>query len=654
MATTVARLEAVLGADTRAFDRAMDRSEGKTKSFGSHLGNLAKTAGVAAGVAGIGAVAYTLKTGLKEWTESTKVAAQTRAVIKSTGGVANVTAKQVSGLSTALMKKSGTDDEAIASGENLLLTFKNIRNEVGRGNDIFTQATKATLDLSVAFHKDMHSSAILVGKALNDPIKGLTALQRVGVTFTSAQKEQIKALENSGHHLQAQKIIMKELRSEVGGSAEAYGKTLPGMISIARESFNNFAGDLIQKMIPILMRIVTWVRQNWPQISAVFSQTWAAIKPLIGALGTLIVSVVTTIRNHWGTIGPIVTAVVGIIRTQLKIVSGIIQVFAAVLRGDWSEAWKQLKGIATNAFSLVKQEILLAKDIIFAAVGAVGHAVWNGFKAALNAGWQGVKGVITGLFGKVVGWVKDVLGISSPSSVFHEIGRNSIQGFINGVGSMGGVLKKAVVRMVESLPSQALGAATGVIGAIPGAKGTIVGEGSKSGVHASPALAKQFAVTQMKVFGWGPSQMAALEPLWNGESGWRWNAENQSSGAYGIPQSLPASKMASAGKDWHENAFTQILWGLRYIKDRYGSPSAAYGAWQSRSPHWYDKGGWLPTGLSLAMNNTGRPERVLGPGEGGENHFHFYAPVGSERDLMAWVQQAADQWQRSNGGRSVF
>lgn len=75
--------------------------------------------------------------------------------------------------------------------------------------------------------------------------------------------------------------------------------------------------------------------------------------------------------------------------------------------------------------------------------------------------------------------------------------------------------------------------------------------------------------------------------LWNGESGWSEKAVNPSSQAWGIPQALPGDKMASAGADWRTNPATQIKWGIGYIADTYGSPSAAYTAWKSRSPHWY-------------------------------------------------------------------
>jgi hypothetical protein len=77
-------------------------------------------------------------------------------------------------------------------------------------------------------------------------------------------------------------------------------------------------------------------------------------------------------------------------------------------------------------------------------------------------------------------------------------------------------------------------------------------------------------------FGWGKRQWTPLQKLWNRESGWNKYAENPYSGAYGIPQAVPGSKMASAGNHWRTNATTQIRWGLRYIKSRYGRPRVAW------------------------------------------------------------------------------
>ena len=86
--------------------------------------------------------------------------------------------------------------------------------------------------------------------------------------------------------------------------------------------------------------------------------------------------------------------------------------------------------------------------------------------------------------------------------------------------------------------------------------------------------------------GWSDGQWSCLEQLWVGESDWNYKAENPS-GAYGIPQSLPASKMASVGADYRTNPITQITWGMDYIKNSYGSPCSALSSWNSRSPHWY-------------------------------------------------------------------
>jgi hypothetical protein len=96
---------------------------------------------------------------------------------------------------------------------------------------------------------------------------------------------------------------------------------------------------------------------------------------------------------------------------------------------------------------------------------------------------------------------------------------------------------------------------------------------------------EQIAEQMLGQFGWSSSQFSCLQPLWERESGWSVTAENPTSGAYGIPQSLPASQMSSAGADWQTDAATQIRWGLTYIQGRYGSPC---GAWaHEESNGWY-------------------------------------------------------------------
>jgi hypothetical protein len=100
----------------------------------------------------------------------------------------------------------------------------------------------------------------------------------------------------------------------------------------------------------------------------------------------------------------------------------------------------------------------------------------------------------------------------------------------------------------------------------------------------NPASAQGIAYNMLASFGFGTDQWSCLDALWNQESGWRYNAENPS-GAYGIPQALPGSKMASAGADWLTNPATQIKWGLGYIKSDYGTPCNAEGHEQAYG--WY-------------------------------------------------------------------
>ncbi|MFK4804833.1 lytic transglycosylase domain-containing protein [Microbacterium sp. LWS13-1.2] len=104
-------------------------------------------------------------------------------------------------------------------------------------------------------------------------------------------------------------------------------------------------------------------------------------------------------------------------------------------------------------------------------------------------------------------------------------------------------------------------------------------------VTPDPGTAQAIAYDMVLARGWGDDQFACLVALWNKESGWRVNAYNAGSGAYGIPQALPGSKMATAGADWETNPATQITWGLGYIGGRYGTPC---GAWDhSQRTGWY-------------------------------------------------------------------
>lgn len=189
------------------------------------------------------------KLGASELIEAEKQMAQTQARLRSTGGAANVTADQVRTLAERVQDLSGMDAEAVQEGQNLLLTFTNVRNEVGRGNDIFSRSTGIMADMSVALGSDLPSAAVMLGKALNDPIAGVTALRKAGVQLTEAQRDQIKAFVESGDILSAQKLILAELETQVGGSAEALGNTTQGKLDKAARAWEDFTAGVVSNVV---------------------------------------------------------------------------------------------------------------------------------------------------------------------------------------------------------------------------------------------------------------------------------------------------------------------------------------------------------------------------------------------------------------------
>jgi hypothetical protein len=217
--------------------------------------------------------------------------------LKSTSHAAKVSAKDVESLATAISNKTGIDDEAIQSGENLLLTFTNIRNEVGKGNDIFSQATMTITDMSVALGQDMKTSAIQVGKALNDPIKGMSALRRVGVSFTEDQEKQVKALVKSGKTMEAQKIILAELNKEFGGSAVA-AATWGDKAKVAADNIKEAFG---KKMLPALEKVSKWFTEEGADSIAAFTDSFDAQKMEDAADSVILIAEgVTTLSKALG------------------------------------------------------------------------------------------------------------------------------------------------------------------------------------------------------------------------------------------------------------------------------------------------------------------------------------------------------------------
>lgn len=310
------------------------------------------------------------KSALGEAEESRKIAALTESVVKSTGAAANVSTKQISDLATSLSNVAGVDDEVIQGAENVLLTFTNVKNEVGKSNDIFNQATTAALDMSRALGTDLQGSTIQLGKALNDPIKGITALSRVGVSFTADQKEQIKTLVESGDTLAAQKVILKELSKEFGGAAKAAASPLERL----QVTYSNLKETLGTPVIAVLGPLVTQLQGVLGKISPVFETIGNAIAPVFGVLGDVIGAVA-------GPLGDVAKILGGVFGEALKVIGPALQKVVKLLGPVFSSV---LKALAPVLEHLVKAFMPLVGNIINALLDLLPPLV-KVFTALLDA-----------------------------------------------------------------------------------------------------------------------------------------------------------------------------------------------------------------------------------------------------------------------------
>jgi len=254
------------------------------------------------------AVSGFLGDAITESRDAAKGLAQTEAAIKSTGGAANVTADEIVNLAGSLSKTTLYSDDSVQGLENLILTFTNVKNAAGEGNDIFTQTTKIALDMAAALGTDASGSAIQLGKALNDPTKGMAALTRAGVTFTKQQTEQIKTLQASGDLLGAQKIILAELTHEFGGSAEAAAKADGGFHLFQQRlaDTEQTIGDALQ---PALQSLMTYMAG--PGMDAIEGLAKSLSGPLTAAVDWLVHTglpgAIEGFQGIWGSVKTLVT-----------------------------------------------------------------------------------------------------------------------------------------------------------------------------------------------------------------------------------------------------------------------------------------------------------------------------------------------------------
>jgi hypothetical protein len=445
------------------------------KGLTNTIKNVAKV-GAAFGVAA-GAIGFKLASAAYE---SQKVMAQTQAIIKATGGAAGVTATQVSKLSETLSMQIGVDDELIQKSANLLLTFKQVQNQVGENNNIFDRAVITAQDLGNVFGS-ADAAAMQLGKALSDPEKGITALRRAGINFTEQQKEQIKTLVASGDVLGAQKLILAEVESQVGGTAAAsatgFDRMRVAMGNVAEEFgailipyIEKFANFVIQKVVPYLNKLADVIGEKGMGAGIkMLAGDFVSLTTNMGAFGNTIlaltaafvalklVTIAATISQNLfnvallsNPIGIIVAAVItlGVALVALylkfevvrKVVNSVINFIIGLIE-NWLNVWiRIINGIITGINLLIK-----AANFFGAGLKEIGHIGQVEF-GRIGSAAEGAR--------KKIGSVAEVAGaMAAKEGGVQKVVKafNNLGGGAGGGGGAAGGAAKAVETAQEKL-----------------------------------------------------------------------------------------------------------------------------------------------------------------------------------------------------------
>ena len=480
-------------AEIKAVITADDRASDTISRFGHGVGNVAKSAAAGIAVASAAVVGFGIAS-VGAFMESEDAATQLNAVLKSTGGVAGVTADKANELASSLQKVTKFSDETILGGENLLLTFTKI------GKDIFPQATEVMLDMSQALGQDVKSSAIQLGKALQDPILGVTALRRVGVNFSEAQQDVIKNLVETGKSAEAQAMILKELQTEFGGSAKAAGQTFSGQLEILKNTFGDtmevigagvvkaiqpfvksvadyvtnhqaefIAGfEQLAKAVGIVFDVIKWGYDNVfiplfnyfkdraPAILDAFRQSWEFLKPAFEGLWTIIKTQLwPALQDLWKALEPFAPYLLGALVLSIYALITGLAVLAVILTGivkavtfvanafTWlmdraSELGTTIGRMFANAVTSVVIWYVQNKAYIDGVIGAL-----RGFVGFLGAWGGAVFHGLTWPFVTAFNMIASI--INSIGSKLSSIGKltvggSLIPGFATGVQNFGGGL----------------------------------------------------------------------------------------------------------------------------------------------------------------------------------------------------------------------
>jgi len=368
-------------ADLRALERArrqLDQFGAQSQTtaqrlnqFGSRMAGAGKkmsmfSAGAAAGLA------VFAKSALDAAVESEVAVARLDQIAESMGVLGPVlggSTERLTGFADTLQHTIGVEDEAIIQTQSLLLTFGEVAKSAGEAGGAFDRATVLAFDLAKAGFGSAEGNAKMLGKALNDPVKGLTALGRAGVTFTEAQKEQIKALVESGDTAKAQQIILAEVEKQVGGTAAATATGAEKM----RVAFAAFTEQLGVALLPIMQQVQAFLLENvLPVLQGLFERFQnldpTIQKVIIGvgllalAIGPLLVIVGTMIPAFTavaGVLGAAAAPILGIVAAVALLVAGFVLLYqrSETFRTAVQEAFQQIRAVISMVIDQIRGKL---------------------------------------------------------------------------------------------------------------------------------------------------------------------------------------------------------------------------------------------------------------------------------------------------------
>lgn len=354
-------LSIIIKTDASQAKSGMDEAAGAAQSMSGQLKTIGKVAGGALGGAAILSFG---KASVDAATESAVANARLEQVMRSMGDSTGSAAKAAEDYASSLSKRIGVDDEVILAGQAQLATFGSVSSETARMAGIFDRATAAGADLAAAGFGSIDSNAVQLGKALEDPTKGMTALAKSGVTFTDSQKDQIKALQESGQLLEAQKIVLGAVEKQVSGTAEA---TVTSQQKAAL-AFGDVQEEVGGKLLPVLSTVLD-----------LFTRFSGVIIPLAGVIIGLVAA--------------------------MKIYNLVMGIMAIVNSTAAATTWAWTAALLANPLVWIVIGIMA---LIAALVLAYMKIGW--FRDAVDAAMAGVKvafGWVIDIAKMVFNWIKD-------------------------------------------------------------------------------------------------------------------------------------------------------------------------------------------------------------------------------------------------------